>query len=164
MVNLTLVLPSGPRPGGSAERTDLDDFPTLIMVTCDLLGETDCRFRAGGFGHDEWAVDVSYDLSTLMEQLPDALSGLRAGEPSEIDLYGQGLERTLYFSPDGVWVDIECRSRTSWTPAPAVVRQGKDALVEMLEKLARDFAEAVAIGVPELADEEVFALWRRGQI
>jgi hypothetical protein len=165
-LTLSVVPPSGPAAGRDIGRdvtdVDLDDYPSLVMAVCDVLRVTDCGFRAGGFGHDSWYVDVPYDLSTVVEQLPEALTALRAGLPGEIDLYGQGVERSLHFSTHGAFVDVECRSRTSWVPAPAVVRHDRAALIAMVEKLAEDFGRAVAIGVPQLAGVEPFARWRRG--
>ncbi len=90
------------------------------MEVCEFLGDTGYAFRISGFGQAEWPVDVWYDLSTLVEQLPDALAALRRGEPAEIDLYGQGVERTLIFEPAGDVVSITCSSRTRWQPEPAV--------------------------------------------
>jgi len=163
LLEFSLTLPSGPHCVGQLERAESGDFQSLIVVACGFLAETDCRFRAAGFGDENWSLDVSYDLSALIEQLPDALNALRADRVCEIDFYGQGIERTLYFAVDGPWVDVECRSGTSWIPVPPVIRHDKRMLVELLERLAKDFADAVAIGVPELADEDIFVRWREGR-
>jgi hypothetical protein len=164
LLSFSLTLPSGPHRVGQSESVEFDDFQSLIVVTCGYLAETDCIFRAAGFGDNDWPVDVSYDLSALMEQLPDALNALRADRACEIDFYGQGIERTLYFAVDGPWVNVECRSGTTWTPTPAVVRHHKKVLVELLEGMAKGFADAVAIGVPELADVDIFVRWRQGRV
>jgi hypothetical protein len=161
-LRLWLDLPSGPATAGPDLRDDdLSGFPVRVMAVCDLLGATDCRFHAGGFGTAEWYVEVPYDLSTVIEAVPDVLDGLRAGRPCEMDLYGQGLERTLRFSAGGDTVDVECVSRTSWVPEPAVVRHDRAALIAMIEKLAGDFGRAVAIGLPWLTALEPFAGWRQ---
>lgn len=84
------------------------------------------------------------------------LAALRADVSCELDLYAQGVERTLYFPAGGSVVDVECHSRTAWTPVPAVIRHDGEALIQMLEKLAEDFAHAVAGGAPEVR-------WRHGK-
>ena len=164
LLNFSLTLPSGPHRVGQSEGEDIDDFQSLVVVACGILAETDCRFHAAGFGDGDWPVDVSYDLSALMEQLPDALNALRTGRACEIDFYGQGIERILYFTIDVPLVNVECRSGTSWTPVPAVVRHDKEMLVELLERMAKDFADAVAIGAPEFADVDIFVRWRQGLV
>ncbi|GIF44537.1 hypothetical protein [Actinoplanes xinjiangensis] len=161
-LRLWLDLPSGPAtPGRDLGDDDRSGYPYLVMAVCGLLGATDCRFHASGFGAEEWYVDVAYDLATVMEAVPEVLDGLRSGRACEMDMYGQGVERTLHFSAGGDAVDVECRSGTSWMPDPAVVRHDRAALIAMVEKLAADFGRAVAIGLPRLAGLEPFAGWRR---
>jgi hypothetical protein len=164
-LRLWLDLPSGPATAGrELDDDDRSGLPFLVMAVCDLLGGTDCRFHASGFGAEEWYVDVAYDLATVMEAVPEVLDGLRSGRACELDMYGQGLERTLHFSAGGDTVEVTCHSRTSWTPDPAVVRHDRAALIAMIEKLAADFGWAVAIGLPRLAGLEPFAGWRRAGI
>jgi hypothetical protein len=164
MFHMSLDVPpdltSGPVP---AELTD-DDFDTLVIEGCQLLGEAGCRFRMGGFGQDDWGLDVSYDLSTVVEQLPDVLVALRHDAEVELDLYAQGVERTVTFTPDGEYVNLRCRSQTSWTPRPDTERLARGQVVATLEKLAVDFAAALAIVAPKLAGYEPLVRWRRGEV
>ena len=95
------------------------------MWACHVLSETDASFRIGGFGSDGWGFDIRYDMSAFVEELPCLIDALRSGRETEIDLYPQGVERTLTFSPAGERVLITCvsappgcRGRTSRCAMP----------------------------------------------
>ncbi|PRY01837.1 hypothetical protein [Allonocardiopsis opalescens] len=134
------------------------DFATAVMRYCELLAETDCAFHVGGFGEPHWPVDVAYDLSAVIEQLPDLLSSLRERRAGSLDFYGQGIERTLEFTPNGDTTLIRCGSRTAWRPDPEVETAHGSELEDMLTALAHDFAVSAArlhppaALVPQLAD------------
>jgi hypothetical protein len=96
-----------------------DDFGGMVVAACGLLAVTDCRFHIEGFGALEWPVDVAYDLSAFVEQLPDLIARIRSRSHAELDLYSQGIERTLEFTHNGELVDILCLSRTDWVPYPS---------------------------------------------
>ncbi|MFJ6566344.1 hypothetical protein ACIQNU_02910 [Streptomyces sp. NPDC091292] len=130
---------------------DGDEYWLLVMSVCDLLEQTDCRFRIGGFGDDAWVFDIRYDTSVLLEHLPELLDHLGRGEPFEVDLASQGVERTLTFSPAGTDIEIACASRTSWVPDPAVESLPGDRLLTMLTDLAHAFAESAEAVAPEVA-------------
>ncbi|WP_406450801.1 nucleoside-triphosphatase [Streptomyces sp. NBC_00876] len=156
--------PPAPRsaPAGDPVPPEADEeYETLVMEACEALAEAgDCGFRMGGFGTPEWPVDVAYDLSTLMEQLPALLAGVRAGREVEVDLYSQGLERTLTFHPEGEVVAIRCASRTRWVPEPEWERVPRDELLAMLTGLAADFADGLAAVDSPLAEVSPFREWR----
>ena len=164
MFNLTLDVP--PNLAGRGERLDVDcgDFQSLVMDACELLGEAGCRFRMGGFGKDDWNLNVSYDMSTVIEQLPDVLAALDRGAQAEIDLYSQGIERTITVTPDGDYIHLWCQSRTSWTPNPEMERMDRGYVIEAFRKLATDFAKALISVQPELADVEPLARWQAGEV
>lgn len=142
----------------------VEDWESLVIDACLLLGETNCRFIAGGFGDDQWPVDVRYDLSTVIEQLPDLLNDLRTGKEGLLDFYGQGIARWLEFSPTGRLVEIRCRSGTEWEPNPAIEHADLDQLEAMLVNLAADFATALHKVSPDLARTAPIPAWRRGEI
>ncbi|MFE3785076.1 hypothetical protein ACFXPA_43650, partial [Amycolatopsis sp. NPDC059090] len=123
----------------------------------------DCAFTVRGFG-DDWPADVAYDLSTLVEQLPSLLNALRAHRDSELDFYGQGIERTLHFrlSGEGEGEDarIACTSRTSWTPRPEVEFIARDRLEEMILDLLSAFSSSLRTAASPLADAPPFPSWR----
>jgi hypothetical protein len=138
-----------------------EEYETLVMEACEVLAEAgDGNFHMGGFGTPEWPVDVAYDLSTFMEQLPDLLAGVRACREVEVDLYSQGLERTLTFRPEAGGVIIHCASRTQWVPDPECERLSQGELLAMLTALAADFADGLVAVRSGLAGAAPFREWR----
>ncbi|TDU05341.1 hypothetical protein EDD99_3850 [Streptomyces sp. 846.5] len=65
------------------------------MRGCADLASADASSLIGGFGRNDWEFDISYDLSALMESLPDLIAAVRHQQQFELDLYPQGVERTL---------------------------------------------------------------------
>ena len=139
-------LPAAPGPPSAS------DHASVVMDACELLAATNTEFRMSGFGNNHWPVDVSYDLSTFMEALPAALAALTAGEAAEIDMYGQGIERTLAFARNGDEVTISCQSRTSWRPSPGTETMPYADLLTMLQQVAREFDAALAALWPVCED------------
>jgi hypothetical protein len=133
-----------------------------VMVLCEVLAATDTRFHVEGFGSDDWRLDVSYDLSAVMEQLPGVIRALMVGADVELDFYSQGIERTLEFHPDGEICRISCVSRTSWTPSPEEIEMKTQDVIAGCRQLARNFGEAVAIAAPSLAQLAPFGSWATG--
>jgi hypothetical protein len=76
-------------------------FASVRRACEELSTRTTCRFILGGFGKADWEPDVGYDLSTFIEELPDLATAVRAAEEFELNLYGQGVEQVLNFSPNG---------------------------------------------------------------
>lgn len=141
------------------------DYETLVMEACSALSDVGgSRFHIGGFGSDEWRLDIAYDLSAFMEQLPFLLAGVREGREVEVDLYSQGIERTLTFRPSGDLVMIYCDSRTNWVPNPAREIISQSELVAMLSKLAKDFARGLIAINSELSKVAPFERWREGEV
>ncbi|MEK9519539.1 hypothetical protein MIU24_09030 [Streptomyces venezuelae] len=136
-----------------------DDYESLVMDACQLLSETDAQFIMSGFGQDEWPVNVSYDLSSVIEQLPSAMESLRQGRPAEIDLYGQGIERRLTFTTSNDITEIRCVSGTGWRPDPEVECVPHAEALALLAGLAGDFGAALRRAAPELARRTPFATW-----
>ncbi|GHB78922.1 hypothetical protein GCM10010377_81240 [Streptomyces viridiviolaceus] len=118
-VSFNPAVPSGAAAPASASLEPDDDYETLVMEACSVLADAGGNtFHIGGFGIDEWPLDVAYDLSAFMEQLPSLLMGVRDRREVEVDLYSQGVERILTFRPSGDVVMIHCDSRTNWVPHP----------------------------------------------
>ncbi|MCC5480428.1 hypothetical protein ACFV2N_12420 [Streptomyces sp. NPDC059680] len=141
---------------------DLDlaeDYESLVMDACELLGETDCRFHVAGFGQDPWPVDISYDLSSVIEQLPQAWTALRRKERAQIDFYGQGVERAITFAPAGEQIIMTCTTQTNWIPDPATEIASLSDVEGRLAALAHDFRRALDRACPDIAAREPFAQW-----
>jgi len=154
MFEMRLDLPTRPAAEFDPDETEADemeeaDYITEVIYLCELLGTTDARFHVAGFGLASWPVDVSYDLSAVMEQLPEVIKALAEGEDTELDFYPPGIERTLKFRPSGDACRIRCESRMSWVPDPAEIEMKTGDLVAMLRELTRVFNEAVAIAAPD---------------
>ncbi len=141
---------------------DSTDYEYLAMQGCRILADAGCAFQVGGFGRPDWGCDVSYDMSSLVEQLPDLFDGLRSSGAGELDFYPQGVERTVAFKRVGDRYELRCTSRTSWTPSPDVEFVDAVLLDSMLTKLAYDFASALERASSEIAGLEPFRSWRRG--
>ena len=156
-------------PTRSAEGETIDwvitenDYASTVMGLCDVLALAGARFHVAGFGLDDWRLDVSYDLSAVVEQLPGFIRSLMFGAPTQLDFYSQGIERTLEFQPAGEKCRITCISRTSWVPSPQRIEMKTHDVIAMCQELAKDFASAVAIAAPSLARLEPFDSWRTGE-
>ncbi|MBO3751173.1 hypothetical protein J5X84_34300 [Streptosporangiaceae bacterium NEAU-GS5] len=143
---------------------EIDDFQSLVMHACGLLGRTDCRFLVSGFGQDEWPVTVDYDLSAVMEQLPAMVAELRADKPAVLDFYAQGIQRMLEIAPQNDRFEIRCRSGTAWNPHPECELMERSAFWDMLTKLAAQFAVALQHAAPALGTRTPFPDWSTGKL
>ncbi|BCB78383.1 hypothetical protein GCM10022251_30330 [Phytohabitans flavus] len=155
--NVVLVVPLTAEL--AAEGPSDPDYESVVMELCSRLAETDCVFRMAGFGQEQWPVDIRYDLSTLIEQLPDLLNGLRSNGSVEVDLYGQGVERTLSFVVNGDRVTAACASRTGWMPNPDVEEIDLAELLAMIESVAFEFAKFMRMVWPQCAKTAPFVDW-----
>lgn len=138
---------------------DQEDYEYLVIHSCTLLAQTDCKFHIGGFGTNDWNFDTSYDASSFLEQLPRMLQAAKAREDFDVDLYPQGTERKLRFTYSGPLVNISCDSRTSWTPKPSVENHASDVVAQMLEDLAASFSASLKMAVPQVAALPPFSGW-----
>ncbi|MFG2815233.1 hypothetical protein [Streptomyces sp. NPDC048410] len=164
-VSFKPAVPSDVAATASVSLEQGEDYETLVMEACSVLSDAGgSEFRIGGFGSDEWPVDVAYDLSAFMEQFPSLLGGVRECREVEVDLYSQGIERTLTFRPSGDLVMIHCESRTSWVPNPERESIAQSELVAMLSKLAQDFAGGLKAIISELSEVAPFEHWLEGDV
>ncbi|GAB2873282.1 hypothetical protein GCM10027074_46260 [Streptomyces deserti] len=164
-VSFKPAAPSSAVAPASASLEPGDDYETLVMEACSALSDAGgSTFHIGGFGSEEWPLDVAYDLSVFMEQLPSLLAGVRERREVEVDLYSQGIERTLTFHPIGDLVMIHCESRTDWVPNPERESITRSELVAMLSKLAEDFAGGLKAINSELSKVAPFGRWLEGEV
>lgn len=99
---------------------DLDSIVSLVKYFCRYISEQEqCRFLISGFGDMSWPVDIESDLATFIPQLPYALIAIEQGKNFNLDLFEQGVERYMNFSPliDGLWL-VRCRCYTKWVSNP----------------------------------------------
>jgi hypothetical protein len=142
---------------------DLDSYETLVMYACELLSRTDARFHLGGFGSEDWNLDIRYDFSIFMEQFPELMHALASRSEFQLDLYSQGIERVLIFHPHDDSVQIRCISGTSsWTPFPDIEIIRSSDLRRMLSDVGTDFAEALRSIDERIGGMEPFNRWLQG--
>lgn len=164
-VSFNPAVQSGAAAPVSASLEPDDDYETLVMEACSALSDAGgSRFHIGGFGSDEWPLDVGYDLSAFMEQFPSLLAGVRERREVEVDLYSQGIERTLSFRPSRDLVMIHCESRTNWVPNPECESIAHGELVAMISKLAKDFARGLKAINSDLSEAVPFERWLEGKV
>ncbi|MET7780939.1 hypothetical protein ABZU94_13300 [Streptomyces mirabilis] len=135
-------------------------YEYFVMYACDRLAQTDCEFRIGGFGLEDWGFDVAYDMSSFLEELPALIEGVCARQDVDLFLYPQGVERTLFFSGKGSVISIRCESDTEWKPFPSVEEIPRQELIAMLRSFARDFSESLLGAAPLVAHQPPFEQWR----
>lgn len=163
MFEMRLDPPTHPAEDFDPAAVVASEYTTEVINLCELLGQTDARFHVSGFGQASWPVDVSYDLSAVMEELPRVLRALTNGADTDLDFYTQGIERELTFQVSGEVTRITCESHTKWVPDPAEIEMKTNDLIAMLQELARGFGGAVAIAAPSLENLSPFNAWRTGE-
>ncbi|MFK4086133.1 hypothetical protein ACI2LF_18625 [Kribbella sp. NPDC020789] len=160
-VSLHVIVPSSVQVSASVGAEPSDEYESLVIEACSALADTGrVKFHIGGFGSEEWPLDIAYDLSAFMEQFPSLLAGVRERREVEVDLYSQGIERTLFFSPNADAVIIRCQSRTDWVPNPEYETVMHDDLLLMLSALASDFVGALRAIDPQFSDAEPLRVLR----
>lgn len=142
---------------------DSDEYEYLVMRACGILSEIGCKFHIAGFGSEDWGFDVPYDMSTLMEQLPELLDGLASDGRGEIDFYSQGVERTVTFERVGQAYVLRCHSRTNWKPSPGVEYVDSARMEIMLAELISEFLYGLEAASSEIPTLDPFRTWRSGQ-
>lgn len=142
---------------------DSDEYECLVMRACGILSEIGCKFHIAGFGSEDWGFDVSYDMSTLMEQVPELLEGLASDGRGEIDFYSQGVERTVTFERVGEAYALHCHSRTKWKPSPEVEYVDSVRMETMLTELISEFLSGLEAASSEISTLDPFRTWRSGQ-
>ncbi|MEV0838357.1 hypothetical protein AB0I55_02250 [Actinocatenispora sera] len=140
---------------------DRHDYEYLAMRACAVLADVGYTFHIGGFGRDDWRFDVSYDVSTLVEQLPDLLDGLVTHGLGEVDFYSQGVERSITFERSAEAYVLRCHSRTSFTPSPDVEHVGSTRLAELFTRLTTEIAAGLRAAGSEIAGLHPFDTWHR---
>lgn len=157
-INLTILDHPDIRVSGSGYSTELDDVRSILTEVCgELVGQA--QFTISGFGQEKWPVEVGFDLAVLLEQLPTLISAIRLSEATELDMYEQGIERQLYFVPEGLNYSISCASYGNWTPSHAVELFDKTALLEMLLLVQNEFLRALRQSVPVLLEHPFIVDW-----
>ncbi len=141
---------------------ELDSVISMVITLCDVLGDADnCIFSVQGFGDEKWPVDVSFDLSCVLQQINPILSAVNDGLNFDLDFYEQGIERRLNFFKEGGFYDISCISATDWLPANGE-RISIEELRDQFVELKSSFAELAQEIIPRLKSNGLFLSWLNG--
>ena len=139
----------------------LDDIRSILSDVCQAL-HSQGELIISGFGDPRWRVDVGTDLLVMLEQLPTAIRNISSGEYAEIELYEQGAERALEFTPAAGCYLVSCRSWGKWQPDPGTERIERAELVAMLTAVQDRFMTVVRNSAPQLAEHPWVVSWLRG--
>ncbi len=157
-IECTVVLP--PTDLQANYDPDFDNITVLLSDICDSLAETgQVVFRVSGFGQDRWPVDVGTDLVVVLEQLPRVWEALRTSSPTDLDLYEQGIQRTLTFRRTNGETVIGCESMTQWVPDPAIERIDTRVVLDMLSRFRDAFVRLARQRTPGVVSHRWFQEW-----
>jgi hypothetical protein len=141
----------------------LDDIRSILMDVCQSV-ERRGKFQISGFGQDVWPVNIGTDLAIFMEQLPIVIRSIASNLPAEIDLYEQGVERTISFSPTANNTYLaSCTSHTNWQPNPEIEQVDRDSLQQMLLTVRNEFMRLIREIAPGLDQHPWVKSWHEGR-
>jgi hypothetical protein len=148
-------------PPVSLEDLDLDETEGILGGICLLLeARQDTQFFVSGFGEQVWAVDISTDLASIIEQLPEVVTSLqKRNYPVEIYFYGQGIDRRLVCESNSSSINVTCDSGTSWVPRPRTLILNEEEFLLQFLDLKTSFIECARQVAPHLAATQQFTSW-----
>lgn len=139
--------------------TDEDDFYTIVMKTSTILEAAGAEFVMSGFGNTRWPLDLSYDGSMVIEELPEFMADLVDGAAT-LQLSGQGVETDLVFEKIGEEFRISCVSGAEWVDCDITHHVDQVVILAMFDELARRFVHGLEMVDSEVAGRAPFASWR----
>ncbi|MGI5171458.1 hypothetical protein ACQEU3_44630 [Spirillospora sp. CA-253888] len=147
----------------SAGFADDDDFYSIVMKASRVLEAAGAEFTMSGFGNPRWPLDLSYDGSMIIEDLPDFMGDLVDLTDGAVTLHlcGQGVETDLVFETAGEDLRITCVSRAPWIDRDIVHHVSEIAVLLMFDELARSFALGLEMMDTEVAGRPPFVSWKR---
>lgn len=140
---------------------ELDDITSIFHDVCTCVAQ-DVKFLVGGFGIENWPVDVQFDLPIVLEQLPDVITALRSHERTEIDFFEQGIQKTVVLEPTDINYRVICFDKRSGGFLPERLYISKEDLTATLVKLVSDFLAIVSAAAPELLNHAWLQAWAQG--
>lgn len=151
-------LPVGIALAGQTYDPEEDDVRSILRDVCQTIGRNG-QFIFSGFGQDRWPLDVEYDFLTLVENLPSIRQAVNESKACSIELYEQGVERSIQFIPSGNIYTATCSSGTEWQPNPNSEMIDQAELKSMIDKVEGEFMRAFAIISPELSNHPWVTTW-----
>lgn len=164
-----LIHPSGGVPGpewetfASGSEDWESDYSSQVIMGCEYLELHGYVFQMHGFGRGEWPVTVGYDLSTILESLPDALESLGRGDIAVLDMYAPGTDAKIQLHSDGGRVELICSS-SHWTPDPDRILAPAEYVAGLVQMIVRKFAMGLSDSGSPLAQREPFSIWQNGRV
>lgn len=150
-----------------ASQTDVsdqdDDATALLAAICETIQESGLvRFRVGGFNLS-WPVDISFDLLSIIQDIPTLITSLNhcARSSSALDFCEQGIERRLVFERENQTVRIRCYGAAEFLTHAPIEVVAFDALDRMLHRLLQDFVAIARKICPALTAHAQFDAWTR---
>ena len=140
----------------------LDCEMAILGIFCDLFTDLEIAKFEVKACETAWNVDVWYDLSTILPQIPYMLELLDKDNTSTLDFFAQGTEKVLTIERlDEELVKICCYPMCSDKMLGKPVQQRLDDFIEMLKKFVLDFSTVCEATYPELCKDKYFLSWKR---
>jgi len=139
-----------------------DDIRSILSDVCFALDGYG-SFHISGFGDSAWPLDIATDLCVFLEQLPAALAAIQRGDPAELDLYEQGVERKLEIQCSRDHCVVTCASYGSWVPVYATEELERHVLIGMLSEVRSQFMGAFERVAPALVAHPWVRDWLEGK-
>ncbi|MFI0451246.1 hypothetical protein [Actinomadura sp. 6N118] len=139
-----VALDAEKRAGGDPSFLQFDDdYYPIVITASQILEAAGAEFVMSGFGNPRWPLKMSYDVSMIIEDLPDLLDDLAGGGPATLDMSAQGVAATLVFERSGDILSISCTDAAArWIDLDIVHHLPLETVRRMLNELANSFALA----------------------
>ncbi len=141
---------------------EVDDIRSILIDVCQFL-EDDSEFVISGLGQIRWPLSVGVDFSIFLEQLPELIHAIVLNESTELDLYEQGIERTLIFASSENYYVISCISRAEWQPSLNSEVVNQVDLISMLISVFDKFMCTLEEISPMLVKHPWVTSWAKGR-
>jgi len=142
---------------------DHTDISMILFEICSNLHHSgQVEFTVSGFGDASWPVDVEVDLSTIIDQVKEALCEIKEGRfDFEIDFYEQGVQRRITVEDAGKNAMLTCDCCTSWDADPRSINMNKNELKYIVESLFAKFGKLSEELTPDLYALKLFQEWKK---
>jgi hypothetical protein len=138
-----------------------DDVTAIIEDICDVLQDSGAAvFSVGGFGQDNWPVDVRHDLPHFLDQAEDVIAAIRKGNQTDLAFPEQGIQRIVQIATVNGSSTLTCTSFGNWKPNGEVVTIQTAELLAQLAAIVRNFVTAAGQYCPELSRHPWSEQWR----
>ncbi|AEV66851.1 hypothetical protein [Acetivibrio clariflavus] len=140
---------------------ELDDGRSIIKDICEIFADTGkILFSVSGFGDENWAVDCSFDLPVIIEQLPEIIRKINNNDYNFVlDFYEQGIEREIEFIDGVQFVKLICKSRNDWSPQPSEIEMSKKDICTIFMRLYESFLSLSEVLCRDLINHHLFREW-----